>query len=405
MSTSVAPSTEMPPPLTGQQVHCVRHVVLSRRLASGWTGVDAAVQDIQRVVERTVLYGENQSAMLVGSSGSGKRAVVAKALAQLPTRTFHTVYLSGSVLGNDMEAFREIVQQLVPQQGSIVGHAAISFFNMYDLLKQLLLQKALQEHAVIFILDAFDAFVTGAKQLLVYNLLDWMQSKDVRVALVGISCNFNVLAQFEKRVKSRFSNIQVVVPRPPLKHILQATTTMMENVVNWPAHIPAPPDAFHEHWDTSLHRLLFDQTHWWWQYLYDLGKPTDVFVQLLHVAMTHLTPSAPCLTTREMTLVLGMIGLERRHVAPYSFEMVFHECQAFYRQHALQYPKRRELLDALSNLLATHVVHPATTKQQHQPEYCLVRLVLRPTDVLDAIRRKLVPVTTVVDQWATNTLQ
>ncbi|RLO08395.1 hypothetical protein DYB28_003259, partial [Aphanomyces astaci] len=211
----------MPPPLTGQQVHCVRHVVLSRRLASGWTGVDAAVQDIQRVVERTVLYGENQSAMLVGSSGSGKRAVVAKALAQLPTRTFHTVYLSGSVLGNDMEAFREIVQQLVPQQGSIVGHAAISFFNMYDLLKQLLLQKALQEHAVIFILDAFDAFVTGAKQLLVYNLLDWMQSKDVRVALVGISCNFNVLAQFEKRVKSRFSNIQVVVPRPPLKHILQ----------------------------------------------------------------------------------------------------------------------------------------------------------------------------------------
>ncbi|KAF0719782.1 hypothetical protein AaE_010409 [Aphanomyces astaci] len=291
---------------------------------------------------------------------------------------------------------------------------------MYDLLKQLLLQKALQEHAVIFILDAFDAFVTGAKQLLVYNLLDWMQ-------LLWLSFQFIIPRRHHHPPNS-------TLEIPLTNHedhttSSKATTTMMENVVNWPAHVPAPPDAFHEHWDTSLHRLLFDQTNWWWQYLYDLGKPTDVFVQLLHVAMTHLTPSAPCLdashvdlawnmlypnhilhtlrglTTREMTLVLGMIGLERRHVAPYSFEMIFHECQAFYRQHALQYPKRRELLDALSNLLATHVVHPATTKQQHQPEYCLVRLVLRPTDILDAIRRKLVPVTTVVDQWATNTLQ
>ncbi|ETV95861.1 hypothetical protein, variant 2 [Aphanomyces invadans] len=310
--------------MTGQQVHCVRHVVLSqRRYASGWTGHDGAIDDVRRVLERTISFGESQSAMVVGSAGSGKRAIVARAVAQLKAaspRVFFPVYLSGSALANDMEGFREIVQQLVPE-GGVAGHKAASFFNVYDFLKQLLLEKALAGHAVIFVLDAFDTFVGGAKQLLVYNLLDWMQSKDVCIGLVGISCNFNVLAHFEKRVKSRFSNIQIAVPRPPLKAILQLLWSSFQfrrpaatiacdptnaprpihatgHSVAWPAHVPQPSDDFYDLWEASLYRVLFGadlHSTWWWQHLYDLGKPVDVFVRLLQVALTQLTPSKPLL--------------------------------------------------------------------------------------------------------------
>ncbi|ETV95862.1 hypothetical protein, variant 3 [Aphanomyces invadans] len=441
--------------MTGQQVHCVRHVVLSqRRYASGWTGHDGAIDDVRRVLERTISFGESQSAMVVGSAGSGKRAIVARAVAQLKAaspRVFFPVYLSGSALANDMEGFREIVQQLVPE-GGVAGHKAASFFNVYDFLKQLLLEKALAGHAVIFVLDAFDTFVGGAKQLLVYNLLDWMQSKDVCIGLVGISCNFNVLAHFEKRVKSRFSNIQIAVPRPPLKAILQLLWSSFQfrrpaatiacdptnaprpihatgHSVAWPAHVPQPSDDFYDLWEASLYRVLFGadlHSTWWWQHLYDLGKPVDVFVRLLQVALTQLTPSKPLLdnahvqaawdvlfpdhvlhalrglTTREMTLVLGMIGLERQGKSQYSFEMVFHDCSAFYRQHAMKSPPRVELLHALANLLALHVVHEVT--HQPQPEYSMVRLAVRPTEVLDAIRKKSVACTALVEQWAMTTL-
>ncbi|RHY29115.1 hypothetical protein DYB32_005408 [Aphanomyces invadans] len=309
--------------------------------------------------------------MVVGSAGSGKRAIVARAVAQLKAaspRVFFPVYLSGSALANDMEGFREIVQQLVPEGGVAghkVGRGAASFFNVYDFLKQLLLEKALAGHAVIFVLDAFDTFVGGAKQLLVYNLLDWMQ----------------------------------------------------------------PSDDFYDLWEASLYRVLFGadlHSTWWWQHLYDLGKPVNVFVRLLQVALTQLTPSKPLLdnahvqaawdvlfpdhvlhalrglTTREMTLVLGMIGLERQGKSQYSFEMVFHDCSAFYRQHAMKSPPRVELLHALANLLALHVVHEVT--HQPQPEYSMVRLAVRPTEVLDAIRKKSVACTALVEQWAMTTL-
>ncbi|KAH9056169.1 hypothetical protein Ae201684P_021906 [Aphanomyces euteiches] len=429
--------------LSSQQVYYIRQSLLSKRaISDSWTVLNSYIEDVERILVRTISSGENQSALIVGSAGSGKREIVKKALGHLRTTSinFHTIYLSGGTITNETEAFREIVQQLLPE--GVVGQRAISFFNMYDFLKQLLLEKALAKEAVVFIVDDFDAFVGESKQLLLYNLLDWMQSKDVRIALLGISCNFNVLAQFEKRVKSRFSNIQVVVPRHPLKAILQvmlivyAYKTYPERQLlwnafqlprdNWPSHILAPTDTYFDKWESSLHHALFNSQEFW-QYLYDLGKPVEVFLRLMQVAITYLTTKSPwmcdahlqlawnamfpnhamnalrCLTTREMTLVLGMIGLERQSKEKYSFEMIFLECQSFYRQHSMKSPPRVDLLRALDNLLALHVVQELS--HQPQQEYRMLKLLIRPKEVLDAIRRKEIACTTFVEQWAMNTLQ
>jgi hypothetical protein len=50
---------------------------------------------------------------------------------------------------------------------------------MYEYLKSLLAEKAAANEPVMVILDAFEQFAQesrSAKQLLLYNLLDWLQA-------------------------------------------------------------------------------------------------------------------------------------------------------------------------------------------------------------------------------------
>jgi Cdc6-like AAA superfamily ATPase len=54
----------------------------------------------------------------------------------------------------------------------------LSYWNMYEYLRGLLVGKAKAGDHVIVILDALEQFVrenSNAKQLLLYNLLDWLQ--------------------------------------------------------------------------------------------------------------------------------------------------------------------------------------------------------------------------------------
>jgi origin recognition complex subunit 4 len=54
---------------------------------------------------------------------------------------------------------------------------------------------ALSHKTVIFVLDEFDLFAQRAKQRLLYNLLDAMQSNLTQAAVVGLSCRL-VCAKF-----------------------------------------------------------------------------------------------------------------------------------------------------------------------------------------------------------------
>lgn len=54
----------------------------------------------------------------------------------------------------------------------------ISYWKMYEYLKELLAEHAAADEPVMIILDSFEKFAqeTGSsKQLLLYNLLDWLQ--------------------------------------------------------------------------------------------------------------------------------------------------------------------------------------------------------------------------------------
>lgn len=55
---------------------------------------------------------------------------------------------------------------------------SLSYWNMHEYLKRLLAERAAADEPVMVILDSFEKFAleTGSsKQLLLYNLLDWLQ--------------------------------------------------------------------------------------------------------------------------------------------------------------------------------------------------------------------------------------
>jgi hypothetical protein len=59
-----------------------------------------------------------------------------------------------------------------------------------------------------------------------------------------------------------------------------------------------PATSFFDAWNLALHASIFEtQTALMaeWQYLYDLGKSTEVFLRLVHVAVSRLTLENPVL--------------------------------------------------------------------------------------------------------------
>lgn len=66
----------------------------------------------------------------------------------------------------------------------------------------------------MFVLDEFEKFVKdGEKQEVVYVLLDALQSRNVRACVIGLTTDFRVKTDFDKRVHSRFSHKSWSIPK------------------------------------------------------------------------------------------------------------------------------------------------------------------------------------------------
>lgn len=187
-------------------------------------------QKIYQLVEHTIVSGEGNSILILGSRGSGKTTMVESALSSLSRQhkdDFHTVRLSGFLHTDDRLALREIWRQLGRETDTedeamkINGHA--------DTMAALL---ALLSHpedifgpsencdtiatakAVVIVLDEFELFASHSRQTLLYNLFDIAQARKAPLAVIGLTTKVDVTELLEKRVKSRFSHRYVFLPLP-----------------------------------------------------------------------------------------------------------------------------------------------------------------------------------------------
>ena len=190
--------------------------------------LESEYQKVHQLVEQTVLAGEGNSMLLIGSRGCAKSTLVETVISDLSTdhgESFHVVRLNGFIHTDDKLALREIWRQL-GREMEVEDDATTGRSNYADTLSSLLAllshsaeEKPSAENAsiaksVIFILDEFDLFASHPRQTLLYNLFDVAQSRNAPIAVLGLTTKIDVVESLEKRVKSRFGQRYVHLSLP-----------------------------------------------------------------------------------------------------------------------------------------------------------------------------------------------
>lgn len=311
---------------------------LKTRILEGLTGkqrlpliyLEQEYQKVHQLLEQTVLAGEGNSMLVIGSRGTGKTTLVETAITDLTFShqdKFHVIRLNGFIQTDDKLALREIWRQLgreIEAEDETTGQRS----NYADTLTSLLAllshsaeatDPELQDHtakSVIFIIDEFDLFASHPRQTLLYNLFDVAQSRNAPIAVLGLTTKIDVVESLEKRVKSRFGQRSVylspprtftafqaickaaLVPQSPssggtFAHRLAHTTNTDTNIKTlllsaWSAYI----DALFEQdpiFQTFLRRI------------YTLSKSIPTFLTAFLLPISLLSPSHPLPTGPSFT--------------------------------------------------------------------------------------------------------
>lgn len=209
--------------LTALKTHVLSGLTGKRRLPL--MDVEDEVMKVKQLVEQTILAGEGNSMLIIGSRGSGKTSLVETIISKLASDhqdDFHVVRLSGFIHTDDKLALREIWRQL-GREMDVENDDLGGRGNYADTLASLLAllahpavedDEAATARSVVFILDEFDLFASHPRQTLLYNLFDVAQSRNAPIAVLGLTTKVNVVDSLEKRVKSRFGQRYVHLSLP-----------------------------------------------------------------------------------------------------------------------------------------------------------------------------------------------
>jgi hypothetical protein len=267
------------------------------------------------------------------------------------------------------------------------------------------------------------------------------------MGVLGISDNFNVIDNLEKRVRSRFSSLQIVIERPSFhdtKKLLVAALTL--RTIDWSqlpnsAVLRRPSPEFIQAFDAKVAALFQPPSpfHASLEFDYDIGKPQEFFLRVAASAVYYLSKEQPFLKAvhfekakrlleqdhqlailstindHGIALMIGMSHLEKDGQRFFTLEMVYHRWQQFYRKHDLlhQMPTRSEAQKALENLLRLQLVKDAgdafkigrakhAAPESLQPEYRVVHLNFAPRTLEGMIRNRSIKCSTAMVEWAVN---
>lgn len=322
-------------------------------------------QELHQLVKQTVLAGEGNSVMIIGSRGTAKTTMVETVIADMASDhrdVFHVIRLNGFIHTDDKLALREIWRQLGREMEveddnmGIKGNYADTLTSLLALLSHPAQYSALAPNqtanSIIFILDEFDLFASHPRQTLLYNLFDVAQSRSAPILVIGVTTKVEVVNSLEKRVKSRFGQryIHLSLPRT-----LASFTSICQSALipSAPASIRFTPagqdfrqlltawtkyiEALFEH-DTSLQGLI--------ETIYAQSKSVSDFLTAALFPIHLLTPSTllsfansprllppdsrlHLLPTLSETSLSLLIAAARFHIAydseKINFNMAYHE--------------------------------------------------------------------------------
>jgi origin recognition complex subunit 4 len=420
-------------------------------------GLDAARAAVEQLVQGVVKHKHSTSMLLVGPRGCGKTSVVNAVLDDLQQQyrreaasssssshanasSFWVVRLHGLALTTDAQAFREIATQLsieeeVHKQQQLMLQPSDSFTSpvkksdigastsahlavLFDVLK-----KTGQKNdggpgrAIIFFLEDFDRFApqggsASNHQALLYNLLDMTHNSGMRFGVLGTSVRTDVLQMLEKRVRSRFSQLTVV---------MTSATQQPNHLVPIIYSRLALPTALHSNplrflWNERVELLLLNRE--FWRVIYSVAQRTrDVraLLRFMSVALTHLSEAdwllrlehfndaaasmraheysvmrqMQAMTPLQQVLMGALLRLVRREFAVITFAAVMQQFREFVSNNKDCYVAAAKYSDttcarAVDELVAEGVVDYSESggcRSRTRQEYRALVMLVQPTDV------------------------
>ncbi|KAJ2884195.1 origin recognition complex subunit 4 [Coemansia aciculifera] len=369
-------------------------------------GLDSPLDLVFSLLSRTVTSAEGNTGLLIGPRGSGKSAVVQRALdmleskhgrgaaaaaATVPTSKYHVVRLSGFVHTTDRIALRDIARQLLIEQdleNILIGSFADAFTYILNLLRS---SGDESVPPVLFILEEFDLLAQHPKQSLLYTLFDIAQSQQTPIAVLGVTARIDVMDLLEKRVKSRFSHRQIYVQCP------QKKSDFVE-IARSALHVDASSDGvaktFAQQFNAQVDEILAAESvarHM--AHIFDFGKDARQLLYLFVTAASQLSAQNQLLqlacveasiaqdvasakmqvlssvSLLELCLIISMKSLVQGGSSKYNFEMVYNEYKTFMSRHllvasaggAMKVYKKPVALKAFETLVELEIVRPVAT--------------------------------------------
>jgi origin recognition complex subunit 4 len=417
-------------------------------------GLETARAAIEQLVNGVVKNRHSTSMLLVGPHGCGKTSLVNAVLhdlqqqhrrhaapSSLPSMSsnasvssFCVVRLHGTALTTDAQAFREIATQLSleeelqqqlqqQQQGETLGAAGkkgdvgASTSAHLSLLFDVLKKTVRVGRAIIFLLEDFDRFAAqggGASnhQALLYNLLDMTHTGGMQFGVLGTSVRTDVLQLLEKRVRSRFSQLTIV-----MASTLQQPNHLLPVIYSRLAlPVELGKNPLRTQWNERIELLLANKD--FWRVISCVAQRTrDVraLLRLLSLALTHLSESdwllrldhfndaaaiessqehglvkqMQAMTPLQMVLMGALLRLVRREITVITYAAVMQQFREFVYNNKESYVAAAAYSDsacaqAIDELVAEGVVEyseSSACRSRTRQEYRALVMLALPADV------------------------
>jgi len=149
---------------------------------------------------------------------------------------------------------------------------------------------------MVFVLDEFERFAQRPRQTLLYTLLDFMQANETPIAVIGITSRLDAIELLEKRVKSRFSQGQILFNYFKTVEELLAVFSLVLTIPEKTSR----GVSLEYSWNDSVKKLLSDDRfsalitkH------FDYYKDIRWFYNLINVALTLVNSNHPYLVCED----------------------------------------------------------------------------------------------------------